>query len=144
MEQQVISFRELSPVDIDAIVVLGKKLNPNRSIEELTDFLKEMFGLNTYHCFGLYRGEKLVGISSGWITIRFYSGKQIEIDNVIIDDDTRSAGLGKQFLTMIEAWAKERSCITIELNTYVQNGRSHKFYFNSGYAIAGYHFQKFF
>ena len=32
--------------------------------------------------------------------------------------------------------------MTVELNTYVTNDRSHKFYFNQGYSILGYHFQK--
>ena len=143
MERYEISFKKLSKADIGAIVILGKKLNPARSIEELKDFMHEMFDFATYHCFGLYQDGKLVGVSSGWITIRFYSGKQLEIDNVIIDDAIRSAGFGKILLEHIEAWAKERDCKTVELNTYISNSRSHKFYFNRGYVIAGYHFQKF-
>ena len=44
--------------------------------------------------------------------------------------------------TMAENWAKENDCKTIELNSYVQNSKSHKFYYNLGYAILGFHFQK--
>jgi len=101
-----------------------------------------MFQLENYHCFGFYDGEKLVGLSSGWITVRLYSGKQLEVDNVIIHTDERSKGYGKVFLRLLEDWAITNDCQTIELNTYVGNSRSHKFYFNEGYTILGFHFQK--
>jgi GNAT superfamily N-acetyltransferase len=138
-----INLKELSESDIDRIAYFAKKLNPEKSIEELTLSINEMFSFNNYHCFGLYSGEKIVGISSCWVTVRFYSGKQIELDNVIIDDKSRSSGFGRKFLELIEVWAKENGCKTIELNTYVQNSRSHKFYFNQGYSILGFHFQKY-
>ena len=135
-------LKELFESDIADIVHLAKQLNPNKSIEVLNISIIEMFRFSNYHCFGLYHNKILVGISSCWITVRFYSGKQIELDNVIIDDKYRSSGIGRKFLELIEIWAKERSCNTIELNTYVQNSRSHKFYFNLGYSILGFHFQK--
>ncbi|MBK7465456.1 MAG: GNAT family N-acetyltransferase [Saprospiraceae bacterium] len=54
-----------------------------------------MFPMPTYYCFGLYHENKLIGLSSSWITIRFYSGKQLEVDNVVIDKIYQSKGLGK-------------------------------------------------
>ncbi len=142
MEQERISFKELSMGDAAAIVSFAQQLNPAKSAEELAGYIREMFAFANYHCFGVYQEAKLMGITSGWITVRFYSGKQIEVDNVIIGNEARSSGIGKQFLAWIESWAKERSCKTVELNTYIQNSRSHKFYYNNGYIILGLHFQK--
>ena len=73
---------------------------------------------------------------------RLYSDKQLEIDNVIIDDSIQSNGYGQLFMNEIESWAILNNCKTIELNTYVQNDRSHKFYFNLGFSILGFHFHK--
>ncbi len=101
-----------------------------------------MFEFNNYKCFGFYEDDQLIGLSSGWITVRLYSDKQLEIDNVIISDKIQSKGYGKIFINKIETWAIENGCKTIELNTYVQNDRSHKFYFNQGFKILGFHFQK--
>jgi hypothetical protein len=142
MELNPIILKELFTSDKDDIISLVKKLNPDKPVDDLNKSIVEMFSFSNYHCFGLYSGTNLLGISSCWITVRFYSGKQIELDNVIIDDEIRSTGLGRKFLELLEIWAKENSCNTVELNTYVQNSRSHKFYFNSGYSILGYHFQK--
>ena len=101
-----------------------------------------MFTFHNYKCFGFFEENKLIGVSSGWLSVRLYSDKQLEIDNLIVDPEIQSKGYGKLFLNEIELWAKKEGCKTIELNTYVQNTRSHKFYFNQGFHILGYHFQK--
>lgn len=135
-------FRELTRGNSDAIVPLANKLHPAMPADRIRGYLDEMFDLPTYHCFSLWQNGKLVALSNGWITVRFYSGKQLEVDNVIVDPDLRSQGVGKYFFQQIHAWARQHDCKTIELNTYVQNSKSHKFYFNEDYAILGFHFQK--
>jgi len=117
-------------------------LHPSTDAGKIRAYLAEMFKFPTYHCFGLWQDDKLVAMSNGWITVRFYSGKQLEVDNVIVDPGLRSKGVGKLFFARIQEWANQHDCKTIELNTYVQNSKSHKFYFNEGYAILGFHFQK--
>jgi GNAT superfamily N-acetyltransferase len=135
-------FRELTIHDSAAIIPLAHKLRPEADPGLLGGYLTEMFDLPTYHCFGLLQEGKLVALSFGWITVRFYSGKQLEVDNVIVDPNIRSQGVGQHFFSCIQDWAVRNQCKTIELNTYVQNSRSHKFYFNEGYSILGFHFQK--
>lgn len=140
--REELTFKILTDKNIPEISILGQQLNSKLTLEQIQSYLKEMFQLSTYHCFGLYQNQKIIGISSGWITVRLYSGKQLEVDNVIIDNTLQSKGLGKLFFEFIENWAKQNDCKTIELNTYIQNSKSHKFYFNLGYSILGFHFQK--
>lgn len=135
-------FRLLTEDYISEISELGLQLNPKLTLKEIENFQKEMFQFSNYSCFGLFLEEKLIGISSGWLTVRLYSGKQLEVDNVIINQNIQSKGYGKTFFQFIEKWAQEKGCKTIELNTYVQNSRSHKFYCNIGYSILGFHFWK--
>lgn len=135
-------LRKLAKSELQEILSLAMQLNPTISEEVLKQRQLEMFKIDNYYCFGFYHENKLVGISSGWLTVRLYSGKQLEIDNVIMDSSLQSKGLGSQFLNELESWSIENGCETIELNTYVQNSRSHKFYFNKGYKILGFHFQK--
>ena len=132
----------LQKEDLSQIINLTKLLNPAISISDLESRQIQMFEFENYKCFGLFEGDKLIGIASGWITVRLYSDKQLEVDNFIIDNTIQSKGYGKSFLIEIESWAKTNDCKTVELNTYVQNSRSHKFYFNQGYSILGFHFQK--
>lgn len=137
-----IEFKILSIKELNEISVLGQQLNSKLTLEQIQLYLNQMFGQPNYICFGVFLNEKLIGISSGWTTVRFYSGKQLEVDNVIIDSNVQSKGIGKQFFQFIENWAKENDYKTIELNTYVQNSKSHKFYFNLGFSILGFHFWK--
>jgi len=149
---ETLEFRVLTVSDLDTIAPLANKLHPHMQLATVRAYLHEMFQLPTYHCFGLWQHaansesrsnpSKLIAMSNGWITIRIYSGKQLEVDNVIVDPDLRSKGVGKFFFRHIDQWAIQNGCQTIELNTFVQNAKSHKFYFNEGYKILGFHFQK--
>jgi len=138
-----LTFNTINAIDYqEKIVFLLQQLNPNRDKKYLEDTLGAMIQQPGYTCFGLFKNTELIGISSGWTTLRIYSGKHLELDNVIVDGAIQSKGFGKWFISNIEIWAKEQSYKGIGLNTYSQNGRSHKFYFNQGYEILGFHFEK--
>ena len=66
-----------------------------------------MFSYSNYICFGLFKNSVLIGITYGWLTTRFYSGNQLEIENVIVSKEFRSKGYGAEFLRHIESLAKE-------------------------------------
>lgn len=95
-----------------------------------------------YECAVMYDDDKLIGLAGLWFMTRHYSGKSMEPDHVYISNDYRRKGLGKQFFDWIHNYGKEKGCASSELNTYVQNYPSHKFYYNEGYEIYGYHFYK--
>lgn len=120
---------------------LLQQLNPRMDREYLKSTQAEMVQMPNYHCFGLFNHNKLVGIASAWTTVRIYCGKQIELDNVIIDQHMQSKGLGKYFMNAIKDWSIENNYASVGLNTYVQNSRSHKFYFNEAFKILGFHFE---
>lgn len=70
-----LSFSILTKNNINEIALLGQQLNSNFTMDKLHSYLNDMFLFPTYNCFGLYLDEKLIGIASGWTTVRFYSGK---------------------------------------------------------------------
>lgn len=139
---QNIAVREIGLEMHADIVRLSKILNPNIEETLLAPRIEEMFNYVNYFSFGVFIDDMLVGISGGWLTARLYSGKQLEVDHFVLDPDFRSHGLGSILLSYIETWAKNQECITVELNAYVGNSRGHKFYFQKGYKILGFHFQK--
>jgi GNAT superfamily N-acetyltransferase len=141
MKEQL-SIKPLGPNYCDTILGLVKQLNPNLEEETLCERLEAMFKCSDYKCFGLFEEGHLIGLSGGWTTVRLYAGKQLELDNVIIDNKLQSKGYGKWFFEAIRNWAVENEYESIGLNTYVENHRSHKFYFNEGFKILGFHFEK--
>ena len=127
--------------EIATILPLVKMTNPDLSEEVLRDRLEQMLPLG-YQCVGVYDGERLIGISGIWTLVKFYVGKHIEPDNVIIHPYYRGQGVGVVMMKWIFDYARSIGCVASELNAYVTNDRGHKFWFNQGYKILGFHFQK--
>ena len=96
----------------------------------------------SYECLGVFYGEELVGISGLWIITKYYIGKHIEPDNVVVHPDHRNKGLGEQMMQWIYDYGKQKGCVASELNCYVSNEKGHKFWFRENYKILGFHFQK--
>lgn len=142
MNVNPISLRIIDPKDILCILPLIQKLG-NYSVSEpiLKERLQEM-GQQNYKCLGVYDGEKLIGTCGLWFQTRHYAGRSLEMDHVIIDENYRGKGIGNQLMDYVYNYANQKSCNWIELNTYVHNFLSHKFYYNQGFVAKGYHFVK--
>lgn len=125
----------------EKVVDLLSQLNPAMDKKYIEETLLAMTELPNYKCFALFNENELIGISSGWTTVRLYCGKQLELDNVIINTKIQSKGFGQWFINKIKEWATDNDYKSIGLNTYVQNSRSHKFYFNQDFKILGLHFE---
>lgn len=135
-------FKLLDSSKINSIIPLIQKLTEHKFSDTI---LKERFAemvTQNYECAVIYDDETLIGVTGMWFCTRHYAGKTVEIDHVYIEEEYRGKGLGKQFLNWIYDYVKSKGCNTAELNTYVQNYPSHKFYYNEGFEILGYHFLK--
>ncbi|WP_411767911.1 GNAT family N-acetyltransferase [Winogradskyella sp. A3E31] len=124
------------------IIPLVFKLNSGKVSNEVLEERFEDMKLQNYECAGIYDKDQLIGVSGLWFSTRHYTGKSAELDHVYIEEDYRNSGLGKRFMTWIKEYIQSKGCQAFELNTYVQNYPSHKFYYNQGMEIWGYHFIK--
>ena len=137
-----ISFKIIAPTQINTIIPLVQKLTNHKVSDAI---LKQRFAemvTQNYECAGIYDGDKLIGISGLWFCTRHYAGKTVELDHIFIEESYRNKGLGKKFMKCIYDYVTQKGCQTAELNTYVQNYPSHKFYMNEDFEILGYHFLK--
>lgn len=142
MKDNEVSIRIIDPKEIFSIVPFLQKLG-NYSISEtlIKERLLEMTVQN-YECLGIFDGEKLIGTCGLWFQTRHYAGKSLEMDHVIIDDNYRGRGIGKILVDLVCDYANKKSCNWVELNSYVHNFPSHKFFYNQGFVAKGYHFVK--
>lgn len=109
--------------------------------EVLEERMQEMQQHN-YECVGVYDGARLIGISGVWVLNKYYVGKHIEPDNVMIHPDYRGKGVGEQMMQWVDEYGRSQGCIAAELNCYVSNDKGVRFWINQGYKILGFHFQK--
>lgn len=137
-----LAFNKILKNDVDQILPLVMELSENQTEETvLRSRFLEMFDQN-YECFGVYSNRELIGVFGLWFMTRHYAGKSCEPDHVFIKPQFQNKGIGRRIFEFIFNYAREKGCETSELNSYVQNFKSHKFYMNHGYVIKGYHFLK--
>jgi GNAT superfamily N-acetyltransferase len=104
--------------------------------------IDEMMSGNNYHMIGVYFQGKLIAVSSYWVLTRFYCGKYIQIGNMVVDGNVRSKGIGEKLLKYIEEKGRDLGCEKFILDSYTENKKSHKLYFNEGFFVEGLHFMK--
>ncbi len=137
-----IHFQIIQKEFISEIIPLIQEFTDNKFPNDILEIrFNEMFTQN-YQCIGVFKGDMLIGLCGLWFQTRQYAGKSCEPDHVYIQPEYQGLGLGNKMFDYVEKYCKEKGCESLELNTYVQNTSSHKFYYNLGYKILGYHFFK--
>ncbi len=126
---------------IHSIIPLLRFINNKTPDALLKQRLADMCNQN-YECAGIFDQQKLIGICGIWYSTRHYIGKSAEVDHVVIAENYRNKGVGKIFFNWIYNYLVDKGCEATELNTYVNNTKSHKFYYNEGYNIYGFHMLK--
>lgn len=135
-------FKIIANSNLDVVIPLVYELNEGKiPLIDLQQRFKDMSQQN-YECAVVINRQEIVGVSGLWFSTRHYIGKSVELDHVFIKPEHRIKGLGKHFMNWIYTYFKQKGVQSMELNTYVQNYPSHKFYYNEGFEILGYHFFK--
>jgi GNAT superfamily N-acetyltransferase len=133
------SIREIKNLEeMVAMFNLILYLNPGLTKEVYKERLKEMLDKG-YRQVGVFKEEQCIGLSGFWVNTKIYCGKFIEPDNVVVDPEYRSNGIGKMLSDWLLAEGKRLGCKVAVLDAYVQNKDAHRFYFREGYTIVGFH-----
>lgn len=120
---------------------LVNQLSTNVSLEEYVLMVSDMVKLNYRQAVAYFQG-KPVGVCGFWINTKIYSGKYVELDNVVIDQNYRSKNIGQLLCDYVLEIAKQQNCKTAMLDAYLENSKAHAFYEKLGFTKKGFHFLK--
>lgn len=120
---------------------LLQQLNPINTHEHLNALLDDMIA-HGYRMVTAQEGEACLGVSGIWVTSKLYSGKYLEMDNVVVAAEHRSRGVGKMLTDFVTDLARREGCATLMLDAYLENEKAHAFYEREGFVKKGYHFLK--
>ena len=137
-----LKFKIIPSNEIKVVIPFVKKMaKVTISDSVLLSRFKEMVNQD-YECLGVYIDEELVGICGMWFSTRHYCGKSVEIDHLYVIPKLRNKNIGGQIVSWVEKYAISKGFNAIELNAYIDNERSQKFYLKQGYKKLGFHFLK--
>lgn len=136
-----LSVRELSVAEIESMYPMIAKLNPNMQAATFRNRLAEMLPLG-YRAIGAFEGAVMVGLCGFWVRTRFWCGKQLDVDNLVVNPEIRGRGIGEMLMQWIEERALAEGCELIVLDAYIDSFLAHRFYHRLGYTTTGFHFTK--
>jgi GNAT superfamily N-acetyltransferase len=84
--------------------------------------------------FVAVRDARVVGWAAVSVDEPFVDGFGAQLEGLVVDESARSAGIGARLLGAAEAWARERGCAEIRVQSNVLRKRAHAFYDRNGYA----------
>ena len=134
-------IRLLAKDELAMILPLVQELNPGVPSDVLAQRLQDMTAQG-YQCAAAFVDDCCIGVAGIWLGTRFWCGRYLDVDNVIVDPTYRGAGIGQQLMDWVERYAHWEDCEIMVLDAYVTNHPAHKFYQRNGYQIVGYHFVK--
>jgi len=138
-----VAIRQLNEPDLAEAARLLATLNPDTPLPLVRERLETILAEHPhYHLVGAFAGDALAGVCSAWIATKIWCGRYLEIDNLVVDPEQRSGGIGTLLIQHLEALGRERDCKILVLDSYTSNHPSHRLYHRLGFEIWGFHFIK--
>lgn len=136
-------IRRLSEADLDDAARLLGLLNPDTPLPLVRERLETILAEHPhYQIIGAFSGGRLVGVCGAWVATKIWCGKYLEIDNLVVDSELRSGGVGTQLIRHLEQLGRAQDCRVLVLDSYTANHPSHRLYHRLGFEIWGFHFIK--
>ena len=86
--------------------------------------------------------DRVLGVAGFRVQESLWAGRVLYLDDLVTAEDVRSTGTGTKMLRWLEDEARSSGCSQLHLDSGVQRGRAHRFYFREGMTISSYHFVK--
>ena len=102
-----IEIRPLSTPDLAVAACLLGKLNPDTPVSLVLERLQTILSEHPhYHLIGAFNSRGLLGVCGAWVATKIWCGRYLEIDNLVVELDSRSSGVGTRLIRHLEIIAK--------------------------------------
>lgn len=128
-------------VEMLAHLDIVKQLYPDFTVEKYGTLLDEMLKAN-YQQVIVTKNNKTIALTGVWIGTKLWSGKYIEIDSFVVDEDFRGQKIGDILIKEVHKIAEKEGVNQIVLDAFTTNFTAGKFYINHGFQPKGFHFVK--
>lgn len=128
------TVRPAQPEDYARMAQLARQLGYESSAEDIG---RRIAGMKNSNEHAVFVAQSPDGEIAGWIGLCILhmveADARVEVSGLVVDEGTRSKGIGRLLLERGEQWAREMGCRQIGLRTNVVRERAHAFYERQGY-----------
>ena len=131
-------FRRLKGADLDSLLELYKQLDADDDVcpaGQYENVWKEIEGNENIRYFGAIDDDRVVSTCYAVYIPNLSRGARgiCFIENVVTDKDHRGQGLASKVMDMAIAFAKERHCYKVILQSGKKRTEAHRFYEKKGF-----------
>ena len=101
--------------------------------------MREVIAAGAEMAVALDRGDVL-GVAVYRMVERTFSGREMYCDDLVTDETRRSTGVGHALMEHMRSLCAGRRVDAFTLDSGVQRGQAHKFYFREGMTVTSFHF----
>jgi len=87
-------------------------------------------------------GEQVLGVAVWRCYEDSFNDRKLYVDDLVTDEGRRSRGVGRALLAECERLGRELGARVLALDSGVQRGRAHAFYFREGMTVTSFSFRK--
>lgn len=122
------SIREITEQDLKGVYKLMQQLRPHISEEQFIHIHRQAKKADEYTIYGYYENEKCLGLMGLRYLHDYVHQFHLYIDDLVVDENCRSKGIGARLLSFAEELARKKKCTGLRLCTGAENEPGKRFY----------------
>lgn len=127
-----------STEDLKAVFPLMKQLREHLSESQFVDLVQSAMRDSRYQLLAFFSDDgagPCLGLMGYRILTDLVHGRHLYIDDLVVDEKTRSHGLGGKMLAKAKEIARAENCKRLRLCTGAENNRGKNFYERNGWKM---------
>lgn len=130
----------ISDVDIQACYPVMAQLRPHLVAEQFVETVHRMHATGFQLAMRTHEA-RVMAVAGFRIIENLHTGRILYVDDLVTDDDARSAGHGAALLRWLADYASDHRCLALELDSGTHRHGAHRFYLREGMDIVSFHFK---
>lgn len=129
-------IEKMTRKDLIEVTHLAGQLGYPNSVEEVTQRFNEIMNDPNYALFVAKTDRVLGYIQINHEPKTLLIGPRADIAALIVDENSRSQGVGKALVAKAEEWARENGVPLVRVRSNTKREAAHRFYQREGYTLA--------
>lgn len=128
------AIRQAIAQDADAMANLSHQLGYSTTVSAVQHRLAQMHSANHAVYVAEIPNIGVVGWIHAHLCLLLQTDLHAEIGGLVVDENYRECGIGRQLLLQMEQWASQQGCKSVYLRSNIIRKQAHIFYEKMGYS----------